>query len=314
MDLVVLKKQIQTKELNNFYIFTGPEIEVQKIYIEQMAKVTDSKITRLFDISELLSRLDMSKSLLRMRQIFVLRECKEFLSSEKLQARFEHFRASDSIIILVYDSIDKRTKAYNKFKDDIVQFDYLSEDILVKYIQKEIPLSDRNARGLVRICDRDYGRILLEIDKIRQYVNYLGPAPMFDGAFQKLLDSGVIYQSPQDRIFDFVDTVLRGKITSAYRLLEESYEYGENTLALLSVLYTNAKQLLQCQSYDGNDIENATGLTSWQIKCAKNRFNNYSNGELVYLLRLIQKCEQGIKSGTIEENIVMDYLLVNLWS
>ena len=43
--------------------------------------------------------------------------------------------------------------------------------MLIKYIQREIDLSERNCKRLIDICDGNYGRILLEIDKIRRYVD-----------------------------------------------------------------------------------------------------------------------------------------------
>lgn len=170
MDVVALKNQIKNNSLDSFYIFTGPEFTLLNHYINMMAKFTDSDVVRLEDVRELIKKLGV-KSIIKSRHIYILRDCKDFLSSEELQAKFEHFRASETIIILVYTTIDKRSKLYKKFQDKIVQFDYMSEDVLVKYIQKEIPLSERNARGLIQICENDYGRILLEIDKIRSYAN-----------------------------------------------------------------------------------------------------------------------------------------------
>ena len=313
MEVSAVKAQIQSKNFDGFYIFTGPELKVLDIYINQIAKVFNASIVRLEEATELLKRLNNTFLLSKTHQIYVLRDCKEFLSNEQLQAKFERFKASESIVILVYDSIDKRTKAYNKFKDRIVQFDYLSEDILVKYVQKEIPLSERNARGLIQICDRDYGRILLEIDKIKNYANGFVGNYGYDNLFHMLLDSGVIYQSPQDRIFDFVDAVLQYKPKKAFELYNECMEYGENILTLISVLYSNAKQLLQYQAYDGNNLEKATGLTAFQVKLAKNRKGCYTNDELIFLMDVLRKCEQGIKRGIIESGIAIFYILVSLW-
>lgn len=313
MDLVTLKSQIKSGELDSLYIFTGEEGYVLNSYIGAIARFTKSEIVRLDTAQELIKRLGV-KSMLKSRHIYVLRDCKDFLSSDELQAKFERFRASETIVILVYDSIDKRSKLYKKFQDRIIQFDYLPEGILVKYIQKEIPLSDRNARGLVQICDRDYGRILLEIDKIKQYVNYLGPAPMFDGVFQKLLESGVIYQSPQDRIFDFVDAVMNNKPKLAFEIYNECIEFGENVFSMLVNLYNSAKQVFQYQSYRGNDIEKATGLSSAQIYHIKNRAGKYSNEDLLYLMKEIQHIDSSIKSGIIEDSTAIPYVLTMLWS
>ena len=44
----------------------------------------------------------------------------------------------------------------------------------------------------------------------------------------------------------------------------------------------------------------------------KDKVGKYTTGELVKILKLIQKIEEGIKTGLIEETISLDYLLVNI--
>ena len=315
MNIVTLKSQIKSGELDSFYIFTGPERILLHTYIEMMAKNTKSVVVYLDDVTELVKKLGV-KSMLKSRQIYVLRDNKDFLSSDELQAKFEHFKASDSIVILVYTSIDKRSKLYKKFQDKIVQFDYLSEDVLVKYIQKEIDLSTKNCKILIDICDRDYGRILLEMDKIKQYAegNVTLIRNVENNAFEILLDSGVIHINPQDRIFDFVDAVLNCKPKKSFEIYSECKEFGESTFVMLTNLYNNAKRVLQYQTCTSKDIEKATGMTSQQIYHAKNKSGVYSDEDLIYLMKLIQKCDTAIKTGTIEEDIAVPYMLTMFWS
>ena len=134
----------------------------------------------------------------------------------------------------------------------------------------------------------------------------------YDEAFEILLSEHAIYQPPYDAIFDCVDSIIKMQSTRAFDLLEQCYEMGESTLTLLSVLYTNVKQLLQVKSYKGNDIERATGLTKWQIKNARQRVDYRTVSDLVFMLKLIRKIEVGIKTGKIEEQYAMQYLLVNI--
>ena len=132
-------------------------------------------------------------------------------------------------------------------------------------------------------------------------------------AFIKLLDDGVIYIPPQDAVFDFVDAVLKYKTKLSFQLLDESYSSGENTLVLLTNLYNNTKWALQYQSCTSDDIQQATGLTAFQIKLSKDRKNRYHNGDLVFLMRKIREIEKGIKIGEIEDCFAVELLLVNLW-
>jgi DNA polymerase III delta subunit len=134
----------------------------------------------------------------------------------------------------------------------------------------------------------------------------------YNEAFEKLLKDGTIHQFPKDAIFDFVDAILDRKVNQVYDLFRQCQAVGEGTLVMLSVLYNNAKAVLQVQSCDNKDVTGTTGLTGWQIKCAKSHLNKYEIWELVDMLRLIQKLESGIKQGIYDDEYVMDYLLCNI--
>ena len=133
----------------------------------------------------------------------------------------------------------------------------------------------------------------------------------YDEAFEKLLVDGTIYRPPKDAIFDFVNAVM-DRSTKCWDLLNQSYAVGEANMVLLSVLYNNFKQVLQVQSCKSADISKSTGLTGWQIKCAKEHIGNYSNGEIIRAMKIIQEVESGIKTGQIEDNISIQYVLVNV--
>ena len=83
-------------------------------------------------------------------------------------------------------------------------------------------------------------------------------------------------------------------------------------MVMLSVLYTNARQVLQVQACKHADVSKSTGLTAWQIKCAKEHANRYSIEELEYMLYMIEKCESGIKTGTMDEDVAVPYVLTHV--
>ena len=310
MDVATLKAKIKSKQLPSYLIFSGDEWKVQQIYIDQISKVTGKEIRRTDSVVDIYGKLK-NRSFVQKPIIYIVRDDKELMQNEKLQQNIEQV-LGDNILIHLLTTVDKRTKFYKAYKDVICDFERLSDSMLKKYILKEIKLSERNIERLIDICEHDYGRILLEIDKIKRYVNYLGPAPMFDGVFEKLLADGTIYEPPYDAIFDLVDTILDRNVNKAFNLLQQSYEVGEATMVMLSVLYNNAKALLQVQTYTGNEITKATGLTGWQIKNVKHCVGKYSDNELIYIVRLCQKIESGIKTGRMEDEFAMQYVLTHI--
>ena len=312
MDLTTLKTHIKNKAFDPFYIFTGPEVGVMDIYIRQIAKVQSADVVMLDGIEDLAKKMHKG-SVVRSTHIYILRDSKQFIQDNDLALKITNAGAlSGDILILVYTSIDKRSKVYKTFQDKIVDFQPMKPEILTKYIQKEINLSDNACAKLIEVCESDYSRILLEIDKIRRYVDATNLDA--ESAFARLMKAGAIFQPPKDAVFDFVDAVLKGQKELAFYLLKSSYEFGEATMVLLSNLYNSTKQLLQVQSYSGEGkITEATGLTPFQVKLASGRKGRNSTGDLIYLMRLVRDTEKGIKTGQIEDAVALEYILVNYW-
>ena len=327
MDVSSLKAKLKSNQLPNYLIFSGDEWKVQQIYINQIAKVTGKETKRIDSISDIYSQLK-NRSFVKRTEVYIVRDDKELMQNEKLQRQIEQV-LGDNILIHLLTNVDKRTKFYKLYKDSIVDFERLSDAMLKKYALKEIKLSESNLARLIDICEHDYGRILLEIDKINRYTeNYYNDDPgadcvehatgmkvlriTEDKAFEKLLKDGTIHEPPYDAIFDLVDAILSRKVNTAFDLLEKSYAVGEATMVMLTVLYNNAKALLQVQTYKGDNLTKATGLTGWQVKNVRHHVGKYSEKELIYIVQLIQKIESGIKTGKIEDEFAMQYLLTKI--
>lgn len=309
MDAAEVKSHIQKKTFNPFYIFTGPEWRIQRIYIDMISSASGKELKYIDSISDI-AKLG-SKSFISNPRVYVVRDDKDIVSNEKLQARLQSI-IGQNILILLLTAPDKRTKFYKAYKDIICDFEPLKPDILKKYIQKEIELSDKNCDKLMEACEYDYGRCLLEIDKIKHH--YKSPIHFADynSTFEYLLGNGVIYQPPKDAIFEFVDSILDKKVNSSFRLYQDCLGVGEAVMVMLSVLYNNAKAVLQVQSCNSADIAKSTGLTSFQIYGAKKHLNNYKTGELIYIMKLCQKCQQAIVTGMMEEEYAMEYILCQI--
>lgn len=308
MTLTELKHCIQIKEIPNILVFTGPELAIMDIYINQISKVTDLPITRPDTILDGLNKL-RKNSFLVSNQLYVIRDDKSINEEKVFKTLLDNIK--NNKIILIYSNLDKRGLLYKQLKSNIVEFEYLDSTLLTKYILKDLPTLDNNScNALIEVCGNDYGRILLEIDKIKHYSESTNSS--YKDAFWKLLEDGAIYCEPKDAIFELVDAILLKKISIIYNLLEHCYDYGESTLVILANLYSTAKQVLQVQACESKDVSRITGLSPWQIKQSYSRVNRYSNAELINMLLLIRKVERGIKTGLIEEGMSVDYLLVHI--
>ena len=170
MDVATLKAKIQTKQLPSYLIFSGDEWKVQQIYIDQIAKTTGLETRRIDSVSDIYEKIK-NRSFIKSPYIYIVRDDKELLNNEKLQQQIESGLMGDNILIHLLTSVDKRTKFYKAHSASIIVFERLSDAMLKKYILKEIKLSESNIERLIEVCEHDYGRILLEIDKIKRYVD-----------------------------------------------------------------------------------------------------------------------------------------------
>ena len=314
MDVTGLKSHIKSNTLPSILYFTGEEWEVQKIFIQQIAKVKALDTKRVESIIDVMGKFK-STSFVQQNYIYIARDDKQYMEDEKAQDILPKI-IGQNMYILLLTNVDKRTKFYKANKDNIVEFEALPEKMLIKYIQRELPLSEQKCRQLITVCESDYGRILLELNKIKHYakgMNYTQDNKVWNHVLDELLDNGTIYTPPKDAIFDFVDAILDRKDGALiFNLYEQCKAVGEATLVMISVLYNNAKALLQVQSCAGSDISKSTGLTGFQIMNAKKHLERYTNGELVRMMKICIKCEQGIKTGKIEEQFAVDYILTNV--
>ena len=309
MQVQELKKLIKEQTIPKFLIFTGEEWKVQEIYIKQIAKVKDLSVFHAEDIDEVWKELK-ARTLFGRDTLYVLRDDKELLTNEKIYSKIVDM-LKDNMLILQLTSVDKRYKMIKQYKDSIVEFEALNEAVLKSYIQKEIDLSDRNCEILMEVTSYNYGHCLLEIDKIKKCMS--GTDDMPNNIFEMLLADGTIYIPPKDVIWDFIKAFLQNRPLQAYELYQDLKELNTPTFAILSNLYNNTKQLFQVQTCKSDNIEKSTGLTSWQIRNAKECVGRYSSRDLAVLMRLIQKVETDIKMGRLDEAIAIDYIFTSFF-
>lgn len=307
MDVAELRAKIKSNEVPNFLAFTGDEWAVQKIYIDQIAERNHLEKTYMDTVYEIIPKLGNKSFVANNNKLYLVRDDNKFLKDENGWAKVEDLLGNNMLILLI-TKLDKRVKFASKYKDTIIEFNPLTPENLKKYIAKKITLSDKNMGKLIEVCEGNYGRILLEIDKVQNF----GKASNYNDIFELLLKDGTIYTPPKDAIFDLIDAILDRKAKRTFDLLEQCKVIGESSFAILTVLFNNAKAVLQVQTCTKHDVVKSTGLTGWQVMNAKKHLNVYSNKELEFMLKFISNVVHGIKVGTIDEQYVLEYILVRI--
>lgn len=310
MQLPELQQQLVGKITQPFYLFVGEEVGIMDIYLQKIAEVAGANLKRVDSLKDIFAGLQ-AHSFFSKPTCYVIRDDKDLLKQDESVWRGLQMGAiqGKNIIILVYTSLDKRTKFYKMNENIITEFAKLSGEVLAKYAQKEIGLNERYGYDLAHRANLDYSQLMLECDKLKILSQVRG-VPI-DEAYRQAIAEKLIYTAPQDVIFDFVDAFCKRRGNKAFALWAELREVESSPLGILTLLYNNFKaMLLVCGG--GDNLAKRTGLTPWQVKNAQEKGNNYSAGELVEALRTLQGVEQGIKTGRIEASMSIDYALISI--
>lgn len=315
MELVDLMKSISSNVIPHFLIFFGEEQKIIDIYIQNIMQSTSGKKVVVDNVSQAIKD-NGKKSLDKSIRVYVATEDTAFLTKDE---SWENVRKSmhKNYMILRYHSLDKRSAFVKKNKQNIVEFSHLSDEVLQQYIQRDLPdLSDENASKLIEYCNNDYGRILLEVDKIKQYHAYIADLTngiSVDDCFEELDKQGLFHKEIGDITFELTDAVLGGYPETVIQKLDEAKRKGEPAMMIASILYNGFRNLLAYQGLGSNKkgAVERTGLTKGEIYGCSKHIGGYSLSEVRRNMLFCQSVESGIKIGKIDSEIALEYLVLS---
>ena len=316
MELVDLMKCISSKNIPHFLILFGEEQTILNIYLTHILKVTNTKRISADSVSYIMQNIN-KKRFDKSLRLYVVQDDMTFLKAEDSWETVRNTPTKD-YIILRYHSLDKRSAFAKKNQQNLVEFSRLTKDVLQTYIAKDLPgLSEKNSSKLVEYCNYDYGRILMEIDKIWQIQAYrLSNFNVnFDSndCFEKLDKEGLFHKEIGDITFELTNAVLGGYSETAIQKLDEAKRKGEPAMMIVSILYTGFRNLLAYQGLGSNKqgAMKRTGMTKGELYgCTKN-VGGYSITEVKRNMLKCQEIEAGIKMGTIDEDIALEYVVLS---
>ena len=311
MELIDLMKKISSNDIPHFLILFGEEQKIIDIYINNIRDKIQAKKVVKESVSSVVKNIG-KKSIDKCKKMYIVTDD---ISFTKLEDNLESFKneINKDYVILRYNSLDKRSAFVRKNQQNIVEFSHLSDDVLQQYIQRDLPdLSDENVSKLISYCSNDYGRILLEVDKIKQYSSVRTDLTI-DSCFVQLDNQGLFHKEIGDITFELTDAVLGGYPEKAIQKLDEAKRKGEPAMMISSILYNGFRNLLAYQGLGKNKqgAMERTGMTKGELwGCTKN-VGGYSIEEVKRNMLFCQKVESGIKMGTIDEDIALEYLVLS---
>lgn len=316
MTIIELKNQIIKNQLNNLYIFTGEEIGIINIYLNQMSKTLNIPITRAESVASIYTQCTSRSMFGNTTGFYVIRNDKDITKEEKAYQSLSK-DIGKNVIVLLYDKVDSRLKFGKFFKDQTITFEKLAPTVLKSYVKKACPsLSDKNCEHLIELCNGSYDLCMLEIDKILHYQETTYDRDDYkdsvDRCFDVLLKSGVIYQPEESDVFKWTDAVCNRRAETAFRLERILRDNGTQSINMLGTLYNSMKSILLIQCCQGSNVCEITGLDNRQVYFNKKYVGVYRTEELVKSVRLLAKLVNDIKSGKIDDEVATKVALVNI--
>jgi DNA polymerase III delta subunit len=312
MELVDLMKKINDRDIPHFLVLFGEEQTILDIYVQNIVKCLDAKQLKRGAVADVVKQSG-KKSLDKSIKIYTVVDDIKFLSAEDNWENIKKSMTKD-YLILRYHTLDKRSSFVRKNKRDMVEFSHLSKDVLLQYIQRDLPrLSEKNAYTLIDYCNNDYGRILMEVDKIKQYQQSINVEDKYiDDCFNSLDEQGIFHKEIGDITFDLTNAVLAGYPDTAISVLDDAKRKGEPAMMIASLLYRGFRNMLAYQGLGANKkgAMERTGLTKGELYGVTKAVGGYNLQEVERNMLLCQKVECGIKLGLIDDDIALDYLVL----
>ena len=317
MELSELMKKIAGNDIPHYLVLYGQEQTVLDMYIKQIVGVTQSQAVYVDTVASVIKQCG-KKSLNKSVKCYIVSDDLSYLKAETVWDKIKKdFKKSKDYLILRYHTLDKRDKFSHNNKENLTEFAHLSAEVLQQYIYRDLPdLGEKNALSLIDYCNYDYGRILMEIDKIKQWKdrNTDDEGTLKTDSVFKLLDKyGLFHKEIGDITFELTNAVLGGYSEKAIQKLDEAKRKGEPAMMIASILYNGFRNLLAYQGLGKNKqgAMERTGLTKGELYgCSKN-IGGYSLSEVKRNMLFCQQVESGIKTGLIDEDIALDYLVLH---
>lgn len=303
-----LKEGIMNNSLfekyGNKLIFIGEESFLENLYLRQLARKTNSKLIFADDFLDIKKKLT-SNTAFDKSGIFVIRNSTQFLKNEDL---FENVNVpKGKYLILIFDKFDKR-KAFFKENENITcEFEKMTTAQLTNIIQKRIALNELDCKYLCELIDNDYGRLLLELDKLSIYFKLDKYSNISNvEKFNLALKDSLIYQEINDVSFDLTYSIIEKNIVNSLGYLQELKRSDNDAFKILGLIYSSYKNLLLLKCNPNVNINRYTknNLSKY--------LNKYNAQEIINQLSIIQEVEQGIKSGKVESDMALDVLIIRL--
>ncbi len=225
----------------------------------------------------------------------------------------------DTTILIFYctGKPDGRKKIYSTVKKlgGIVTFSSLKGVELTRFVTDTFSNSgkkcdDRTAEHLIFTVGDDAGILQNEIHKL---ISGIGDRPSVSAEDI----SAMATPSTECTVFQMVDAVVSGQRSRALILLRNQLLSGADRMSILSLLLRQYRllqhiKIMQYEKRSGDFIRSSLGVPSFAVDQYLRQASGYSGGQIRESVRICFETEYGIKSGRIQLEGAVEYVVLRL--
>ena len=221
----------------------------------------------------------------------------------------------DIKVVIIEDSIDKRTSEYKKLSKiaECVEFKHLDDKQMINYIiqilkKYGITISYDNALYMQSVCGNDKTNNINELKKI---VIYLGNEKQVT---KEIIDK-VCSKTLNAKIFDVLNLIVNKNKEEAIRMLNELLEQKESIVKIYIMLYKQVKQMymikLLKEKHETN-IAQILGIHPYTFKNLSKSCENYNLQKLKSIIYDFVEYDEKTKIGEMDFEIGLKKIICNM--
>lgn len=203
--------------------------------------------------------------------------------------------ATDGVILVVYDSVLTPSQAKLFVTVDCGRLDTQTLREYVPKLAKPVKIDYRAVNMLIDYCNRDLGRISVELKKLSAYSD---GEPVTAETVDLLVPNML-----ENEVFELSNAFAEKNKKRATDLIQRFTARGISYSNLLALMLNQYRRLMHCALSQKSDKELAEimGIKEYAVKKSRELASGYSKSALKNIFDLLVKAETDFKSGIMSE-------------
>lgn len=203
--------------------------------------------------------------------------------------------ATDGVLLVVYDSVLTQAQAKLFVTVDCGRLDAQTLRDYVPRLAKPVKIDYRAVNMLIDYCNRDLGRISVELKKLSAYSD---GEPVTAETVELLVPNML-----ENEVFELSNAFAEKNKKRATDLIGRFTARGISYSNLLALMLNQYRRLMHCALSPKSDKELAEimGIKEYAVKKSRELASGYSKSALKNIFDLLVKAETDFKSGIMSE-------------